>query len=49
MSIRTNTRILEVLSRDIFDTNMDLDYIIRMSTMMRTEEVKNGPIMTAEK
>jgi hypothetical protein len=38
-----------VLSRDIFDINMVLAYIISMPTMMRTEEVKNGTKMTAEK
>jgi len=31
----------------MFDINMDLDYIISMSTMMRTEEVKIGTKMTA--
>ena len=36
-----------MLSRDIFDINMDLDYIISMSTVMRTEEVKKGTKMIA--
>ena len=31
-----------MLSRDLFDINMDLDYVISPSTMMRTEEVKNS-------
>jgi len=38
-----------VLSRDIFDINMNLDYVISISTVVRTEEVKNGTKMTAEK